>query len=120
MNAQQKAIQSLWKGRCMVQTRVASGTDPDTGRTIWTVQTVAQDVPCRLSYSSINATDPYSGAAMVTQSVKLFLDPAVPVPAGSKLTITQNGATKEYTQSGEPAVYTYHKEIVLELFERWA
>jgi hypothetical protein len=50
----------------------------------------------------------------------VFLDPAVPVPPGSKLVITQNGVTGEYVRSGEPAVYTFHKEVQLQLFERWA
>ena len=121
VNAYLKALQSLWTGVCTVYVRVPSPTpDPATGRTVWAVEAVAEAVPCRLSFETLSETQDESSAAKVTQSVKLFLDPAVPLPAGSKLTITQNGVTKEYAQSGEPAVYTYHKEIVLELFERWA
>ena len=116
VNAHKRAIQSLWKGVCTVYVRTPSpAPDPGTGRTAF-----ALDAPCRLSYKSITETLPESNAAKVTQTVKLFLDPAVVLPPGSKLTVTQNGITGHYAQSGEPAVYTHHKEVPLKLFERWA
>ena len=92
VNAYRKALQSLWTGVCTVYVRVPSPTpDPATGRTVWAVEAVAEDVPCRLSFETLSETQDESSAAKVTQSVKLFLDPAVPLPAGSKLTVTQNG-----------------------------
>lgn len=121
VNAYRKALQSLWTGVCTVYVRVPSpAPDPATGRTVWAVEAVAEAVPCRLSFETLSETQDESSAAKVTQSVKLFLDPAVPLPAGSKLTVTQNGVTSEYVQSGEAAVYSNHKEVPLELFERWA
>lgn len=121
VNAYRKALQSLWTGVCTVYVRVPSPTpDPATGRTVWAVEAVAEAVPCRLSFETLSETQDESSAAKVTQSVKLFLDPAVPLPAGSKLTVTQNGVTGEYVQSGEAAVHSNHKEVPLELFERWA
>ena len=121
MSAYQNALQRLWKGVCTVYVKVPSpDPDPATGRTVYSEEAVAEGVPCRLSFSSIAETQPESSAAKVTQTVKLFLDPAVELPPGSKLTVTQNGVTGEYSQSGEPAVYTYHKEVPLKLFERWA
>lgn len=121
VNAYRKALQSLWTGVCTVYVRVPSPTpDPATGRTLWAVEAVAEAVPCRLSFETLSETQDESSATKVTQSVKLFLDPAVPLPAGSKLTVTQNGVTGEYVQSGEAAVYSNHKEVPLELFERWA
>ena len=92
VNAYRKALQSLWTGVCTVYVRVPSPTpDPATGRTVWAVEAVAEAVPCRLSFETLSETQDESSAAKVTQSVKLFLDPAVPLPAGSKLTVTQNG-----------------------------
>jgi len=115
------ALQSLWKGTCTVYVRVPSpDPEPTTGRTVYTEEAVAESVPCRLSFSNISATTPDSSAAKVTQKVKLFLDPAVELPPGSKLTVTQNGMTGQYAQSGKPAIYTHHKEVPLRLFERWA
>ena len=59
-------------------------------------------------------------AATVAQSVTLYLDPAVDIPVGSKITVTQNGVTRDYTRSGKPAGYTYHQEVPLELWKEWA
>ena len=121
VNAQRTAIQSLWHGLCTVYVKSQDATpDPATGRTRFTEEAVEIDVPCRLSFSNITEAVPDSGAAKVTQTVKLFLDPAITLPPGSKLVVTQNGNTGEYAQSGEPAVYQNHKEIPLKLFERWA
>lgn len=121
VNAQRAALQSLWRGICTVYVKSPDPTpDPATGRTRFTEQAVAVDVPCRLSFSNITETVPDSGASKVMQTVKLFLDPTVELPPGSKLAVTQNGVTTEYAQSGEPAIYTCHKEVPLKLFERWA
>ena len=60
-----------------------------------------------------------TGAA-VTQGVKLFIAPEAEVKSGSKITVTQNGVTTEYSASGEAAVYESHKEIMLELWKGWA
>lgn len=54
------------------------------------------------------------------QSVTLYIDPSVDIPEGSKVTVTQNGVTRDYERGGTPAVYTTHQEIPLELFEGWA
>ena len=116
-----EALQSLWEGICIVYMRKPSDIpDPNTGRTVFSEEAIAENVPCRLSFSNITETSPDSGAARVMQTVKLFLDPDVLVPAGSKIVVTQNGVTGTYSQSGEPALYTHHKEIPLKLFERWA
>ena len=77
------------------------------------------DQPCRLSFSSSPLT---SGGDFpeINQTVKLFFAPEIVVKEGSKITVTQNGVTTEYKQSGTPAVYSTHTEILLELFDRWA
>lgn len=82
---------------------------------------VLEDQPCRLSHKTINQTDAQdNGAAALTQVTKLFLDPDIEVKAGSKLTVTQNGVTTDYSCSGKPAFYTSHQEIVLTLWKGWA
>lgn len=58
--------------------------------------------------------------ATVSQSVKLFISPDVVIKAGSKIIVTQHGRTTEYSNSGVPAVYPTHQEIMLTLFEGWA
>ena len=54
------------------------------------------------------------------QTTTLFISPDVVIEPGSKIVVTQNGKTVAYKQSGEPALYNTHQEIILELFERWA
>lgn len=82
---------------------------------------VLTDQPCRLSFKTINSTQQTeTGASAVTQVTKLFLAPEIKVKPGSKLTVTQNGVTTEYKNSGEPAVYSTHQELILELFKGWS
>lgn len=81
---------------------------------------VLQDIPCRLSFETLKAVQQTDTAAGTAQAVKLFLSPDVTVRAGSKIIVTQDGVTREYTCSGIPAVYPTHQEILLELSERWA
>jgi len=80
---------------------------------------VLTDIPCRLSFSQA----PKSSNADIsekTQLTKLFYDPAYTIKAGSKIVVTQNSITTAYMNSGEEIVYGTHKEVNLELFERWA
>ena len=54
------------------------------------------------------------------KQIKLFLSPDIRVKAGCRISVTQNGITQEYKNSGETAMYRHHQEIVLEKLERWA
>ncbi len=117
--AYQKAIQSLWDGSCTVTVRDRV-LDPATGRTEPKERVAAENVPCRVSYATVKSAEPTEEAAAVAQSVTLYLDPAVDIPAGSKITVTQNGVTRAYARSGKPAVYPYHQEVPLELWKEWA
>lgn len=83
-------------------------------------EVVLKDKPCRISYSKITSTIMQDDANSVSQSIKLFIAPEVEIKSGSKITVTQNGVTKEYQKTGEPAVYATHQEINLELFKGWA
>jgi len=80
---------------------------------------VLENQPCRLSFESVAPVQQSETAAAVSQTVKLFVSPDVVISPGSKLTVTQNGVTTDYTRSGIAAVYPSHQEIMLDLFERW-
>ena len=114
-----KAIESLYDGKCTItEHQKVKREDKSTG---FKDVVVLKDVPCRLSFKTINITNQTdTGASAVTQITKLFLAPEIQVKPGSKLTITQNNATTEYKSSGKPAFYSTHQEIVLELFKGWA
>lgn len=81
---------------------------------------VMENLPCKLSFEKLDAASPTETATAISQGVKLFLSPEVRVNSGSKIIVTQNGITGEYSASGVPAVYATHQEIVLELFRGWS
>jgi sulfate adenylyltransferase subunit 1 (EFTu-like GTPase family) len=114
-----KAVQSLWEGKATVTVLVGK-LNPTNGRTEQVEQVTVQDAPCRVSYTSVKTTEPESEAAKVPQSVTMYIDPSVDIPDGSKITVTQNGVTRDYERSGKPSVFDAHQEVPLELFEGWA
>ena len=114
------AIKSLWQGKCTVTVRNNDTTDENTGRVVVGEVDTYTDEPCRISFDTVNATQPENNAANIVQSITLFIDRAVVIPEGSKITVTQNGATAVYEKSGKPAVYSTHQEIPLEIFKGWA
>lgn len=114
------ATKSLWRGKCTVTVRNNDTTDENTGRVVVGEVDTYTDEPCRISFDTVNATQPENNAANIVQSITLFIDRAVVIPEGSKITVTQNGATAVYEKSGKPAVYSTHQEIPLEIFKGWA
>ena len=112
-------LKTLWKGSCTVICKVKKQ-DPVTKRTEFVEETVYTDEPCRLSYQTLSPTTDKNGVAEVVQMPKLFLSNEINIPPGSKIIVTQNGRTIEFSNSGEPAIYSNHQEIVLELFKGWA
>ena len=113
------AVQSIWKGRAAI-TVLEGVLNPANGRTEPTPRTLAEGVPCRLSYTTVKATEPSEGGAVAAQAVTLYTGPNLDIPEGSRVTVTQNGVTRDYERSGTPAVYTAHQEVPLQLFRGWA
>lgn len=113
------ALRALWTGCCTIFVREPVVNEQN-GQTSFAGRPATTDEPCRLSYHTVKTVEGGGTAALVTQTVKLFLDAAVVVSPGSKLTVTQNGVTRDYEKSGEPAIYCSHQEIPLQLFGGWA
>lgn len=118
-NAARKALEGLYDGLAVI-VEYQPVRDEKTGITAHREVVVCEDVPCRLSYQSVQPAQQSESAASITQGIKLFLAPEIEVRPGSKITVTQAGETTEYQCSGPPAVYFTHQEVVLSLFERWA
>ena len=113
-----KAIESLYSGKCTVTEY--QKIKKKNKSTAFQEVVVLEDIPCRLSFKTINSTSQTDTAASaVGQVTKIFLAPEIRVKPGSKLTVTQNGVTTEYKSSGEPAFYSTHQEIIVELFKGW-
>lgn len=104
----------LWAGKCTIY-EFQDFTDPVTYQTTQKEVPVLVDEPCRLSYNHEQATDIRSGAAVVSQSITLFIRPDLVIKPGSRIEVTQNGITEKYEGSGQPAVYTNHQQIILKL-----
>lgn len=114
-----KAIELLYVGTCTITER--KKVRKENKSTGFEEVVVLKDQPCRQSYRTVTETTPDdSGASAVTQAVVVLLAPEIIVQPGSKLTITQNGNTVEYSNSGEAARYSTHQEIALKLFKGWA
>ncbi|PXV85095.1 hypothetical protein C8E03_11919 [Lachnotalea glycerini] len=119
MEQSRKAIEKFYKGTCNVYER-QNVTDADIHITKKQEVLVLENQPCKLSFTSLKATDMQGGAATVTQTPKLFIAPEINIKPGSKIEVTQNNATKLYQRSGESGKFTTHQEIVLELFAKYA
>ena len=116
--AVRKAIESTYTGICTI-TEWQRIKQPNKTTDFVEVM-VLENQPCKLSFSSLkNAVETDIGTA-ITQTVKIFLAPEVKVKTGSKISITQNGITTEYKNSGEPSMFATHQEIMVELFRGWA
>jgi len=118
-DAARRAQESLYAG-IMTVTEHQKVTDEESKLTSCKDVVVLEDQPCKLSFETLKQAAQSDSAAEVTQVIKLFLSPEVTVRAGSKITVTQDGVTADYTCSGIPAVYPTHQEILLDLSERWA
>ena len=105
----------LWTGRCTIY-EYQDETDPFTHLTTQVEVPVLVDEPCRMSYNHEQSTNMKNGAAVVSQSIRLFIRPDLVIKPGSVLEITQHGVTQKYKGSGSPAVYCNHQEITLELY----
>ena len=115
-NLENNPLSALWIGRCTIYEYQAI-TDPDTYQTTHELVPLFEDEPCRLSYQKEQATDITNGAAIISQSITLFIRPDIVIKEGSVIDITQHGVTTRYKGSGKPAIYTNHQEIVLKLYE---
>lgn len=80
---------------------------------------VLENQSCKLSFKNLNNAKTGDVGTTVEQTITILISPDIVVKSGSKLIITQNGETKEYKNSGEPARFPTHQEISLELFKGW-
>lgn len=114
-----KAVESMYAGKCTV-TEHQKVRDRESKLVTYEDNIVLENQPCRISFQNTSAAGKNDAAAAVAQTVKLFVSPDIVIRPGSKIAVTQNDITTDYTYSGVPAVYMTHQEFVLELFERWA
>ena len=113
-----KAVESLYDGVCTITEY--QKVKKENKSTAHEEIVVFENLPCRMSFKTVNPTNQTGVASAVSQAITVYLSPDISVKPGSKLTITQNGVTTVYKSSGTPAVYSSHQEIPLELFKEWS
>lgn len=113
-----RAVESLFDDTCTIYT-YEQIKNADTGVTEQQKIIYAENIPCRMSFSSFPSAS-NGEQAKITQGIKLFINPEIKIPAGSFVTITRQGITTDYACTGQPAVYTTHQEINLELHKEYA
>ena len=116
--AARRAQEATYEGICTIY-ECRDVTDEKTKLSSEEEVAVIEDQPCKLSFEKLNSVVQTETAAVQAQGVKLFLAPEIAVGSNSKIVVTQNGITNEYSASGVPAVYSTHQEITLESFRGW-
>ena len=113
-----QVIESMYDGKCTV-TEMQSVKDPVTNIVKQTPVVVLADQPCKMTHKSSDTTTVVNGVAVQSQSIKLLISPDIEIKPGSQIKITQNGRVADFKQSGLPAVYQFHQEISLIIFDKF-
>ena len=112
------AINSLFDSTCNIY-EYKECIDDKTKRTTYKEVLVLENQPCRISYKNISTTKE-SNVSELIQITKLFIDSEIKINPGSKIVVTKNGRSTDFKNSGEPALYSNHQEILLDLFKGWS
>lgn len=81
---------------------------------------VLEEQQCLMIYKTVFSASVPEPAAAINQGTVLLIAPEVEIKPGSKITVSQNGVTADYSRSGIPAVFSTHQEINLESFTGYA
>lgn len=120
VSAHREALQRLWRDK-MAVVEYKGKSNPN-GSTGFEEVTVLENIPCKLSFSTLQAVNQSDTNAAIVQVVKIFCDNALNISAGSKLVVEHHKTKRifEFIRSGEPGIFTDHQEIVLVPFKEWA
>lgn len=118
IKAARAAIESTYDAKCDIIER-QSVTENHITKNNQEV-TVQEKKACRVSFENIDPNNETNTESKKSQKIKLFIAPEINIKSGSKIVVTGRGRTTTYKNSGEPAVYDTHQEIMLELWKGWA
>lgn len=74
---------------------------------------VHENIPCRISFKNIVATNQTESYGATAQEIKLFLSNQIEIKENSTIEVIRNGTTRKYKCSGTPAIYSLHQEVIL-------
>lgn len=112
-----RALERTYIGVCTVTESVKKRRSD--GSTAFEPCVKYENIPCRLSMRNGNSRAIRTAAVNsdlsydVSVTVKLFMAPEYDIRPNSKIIVTQNSTTREYANSGFPAIYSTHQEISL-------
>ena len=112
------ALRTLWTDTCTAYEY--KPIKKENGATIHEEVEVISDEPCKLSFSKLEQTNQSDTGAIVSQTVKLFIDENLEIKPGSKILIRRKGKEFVYSSSGECGIFSNHQEIVLMSWKGWA
>jgi hypothetical protein len=112
------ALQKLWRDFCSVIEY--QDYERENGSTGQHEVIVMEDLPCKLSFETLQSVNQTETGAALVQKAKLFLDNAIMVKPGSRIKVSRFGKEFDFKSSGEPGIFSSHQEIILEPFEGWA
>ena len=112
----------LWKDRMTITVKQSyKRADKSTG---FQDVVIIINEPCKVSFADNMAfnllPEPDGVASPQKKITKLFCSPDLVIPTGSKIAITHQGATENYTHSSKPSIFTNHQEILLDVLDKWA
>lgn len=113
-----KSLEMLFEDKCNVFEYVKE--KQPNGSTAHKEKLVLADIPCRISFKTVNQTVEGAKSSTPVQSIKLFIPNDITIKDGSKLEITRQGETTAYKNSGVVSKYATHSELGLELFKGWS
>lgn len=117
--AARKAIESQYDGICDIIEHKEKLKE-NSNITGFVEEVVKEEQPCKISFEEVYVNTETDKEAKVVTKIKLFIAPEINIMPGSKIVVTQRGRTTEYKNSGEPAIYNTHQEIMLVKFKGWA
>ncbi len=113
-----KQVEKMYIGRCTII--AYEDVKKDNGATKKDEVVKYDDIPCRLVYLNFAPTTDTETIGIVKQVIQLHLAPEIEVRPGTKIVVSQNDITTEYTASGEVAKMMTHQEVKLILFKGWS
>lgn len=118
MNVVRKTIESQYDSECDIIEKKKIK-NPNTKITTFEEIKVYQQEKCRVSFEDISVANNTNTESSVNIKIKLFISPNITINPGSKIIVTKNGKTTIYINSGIPAIYDTHQEIILNEFKGW-
>lgn len=114
-----KSLEKLYLDTCNIY-EYKKVKDPNNKRTTYNSVLSYENIKCRLSFKNITSTNQTTGEVITSQVTVLFINPELNIKPNSVIEVMRNNRILKYQNSGIPAIYPTHQEIVLNLYEEKA